>query len=111
MAEKQARIMYVELKSGHGDSGPARIARVTLSQSGRSVYFHGKRLQALKGGGVQGNFFDAQTGEEYWVSGPKRDGTDRHWAGGGIVRIDDDIAEEYWREIRKYDPPKNPLVL
>ena len=27
---KKTRIMYVELKSGHGDNGPARIGRVTF---------------------------------------------------------------------------------
>jgi hypothetical protein len=111
MAGKQIRIMYVELKSGHGDSGPARITRVTFSKSGQSVYFRGKRLQKSGGQGIQGNYFDAETGDEYWVSGPKRDGTDRHWAGGGIVQIDEDVADEYWRDIRECAPPKNPLVL
>ena len=103
--------MYVELKSGHGDSGPARISRVSFSKSGRTIYFKDKQLQAAAGSGIQGNYFEVDTGDEYWVSGPKRDGSDRHWAGGGPVYIDKEIAEEYWREIRKCEPPKNPLVI
>ena len=93
------RILYVELKSGTGDNGPAWIGRVRFSKTGRSIYYRGKRLQ--RGLGISGNYFDAETGEEYWVSGPKQNGQDRHWAGSGAVSIDSDVAEEYWREIRR----------
>lgn len=89
----KTRIMYVELKSGHGDSGPAWIGRVSFSKTGRSVYYRGKTF--ARGQGVSGNHFDVETGEEYWISGVKRDGTDRHWAGAGPVHIDDDVREEY----------------
>ena len=40
---------------------------------------------------------DVETGEEFWVSGVKKDGTDRHWAGSGAVEIDDDVRAEYER--------------
>jgi hypothetical protein len=112
MAGKQTRIMYIELKSGHGDDGPARIGRVTFSKSGLSVYYNGKLFQRLKGSGVcGGNYFDAQTREEYWISGPKHFSPDRHWAGGSTVHIDEDVAAEYWRDIRKCEPPENCLVV
>jgi hypothetical protein len=111
MAGKKTRIMYIELKSGQGDKGPARIGRVTFSKSGLSVYYRGKMFQRLAGTGVNsGNYYDADSREEYWISGPKRDSPDRHWAGGGVVHIDEDVAEEYWRDIRKCDSPKNPLI-
>ena len=42
-----------------------------------------------------------ETGDEYWVSGPKSNGRDRHWAGSGPVEIDVDARQEYWTEIRK----------
>jgi hypothetical protein len=100
MSAKLTRIMYVELKSGFGDNGPAWICRARFTRTGRSLYFHGKRLQAIKGGGISGNFLDPDTGDEYWVSGPNKDGSDRHWAGGGPIVVDDDAAEEYWRDIR-----------
>lgn len=38
---------------------------------------------------------DVQTREEFWVSGVKRNGSNRHWAGSGPVQIDDDVKAEY----------------
>ena len=92
---QESRIMYVELKTGYADKGPAFISRLTFSKSGKSVYFHGKELRRSRGRAIQGNYFDIETGEEYWVSGVKKDGRDRHWAGSGQVQIDEDAREEY----------------
>lgn len=89
--------MYLENKSTGGDRGEARIGWVTFSKTGRSVYYKGKRLQRLKGGGISGNYFDAASGDEYWISGVKKSGTNRHWAGGGAVAIDADAREEFNR--------------
>lgn len=94
----KSRIMYVEYKGG-GLSGPARITRITFSKSMRSVYFAGKRLQSLAGNGYKSNYFDVETGEEYWVSGCKRRGGDRLYH--GLVDIDEDVREEYWVQIRQ----------
>ena len=89
--------MYVELKSGFGDNGPATISWVEFSKTGRSVYYRGRRLLRLKGRGISGNFADVETGDEYWVSGVKKKGGDRHWAGSGPVDIDADALDEYRR--------------
>ena len=89
--------MYVELKSQDGGSGPASIGWVTFSKSGRSVYYRGRRLQRLRGGGVSGNFADAETGDEYCVSGVKKNKEDRHWAASGPGPIADDALSEYNR--------------
>ena len=103
--------MYVELKSGHGDRGPARIGRVTFSKSGQGIYYRGRLYQRLHGTGVAGgNYYESESGDEYWISGPKKDGSDRHWAGGGTVHIDDDVADEYWKSIRASTPPKHRLI-
>ena len=91
------RIMYIEFK-GDGISGPARIGRVTFSKSGRTIYYRGKQFQSLGGRGFKSNYFDVETGEEYWISGPKKNGTDRLY--GGSVEIDEDVREEYWTQIR-----------
>ena len=91
----KAVLRYIELKSGYADNGPAWIARVTLSRSGRGLYF-GHRL--LKRGGGQliaGNYFDSETGEEYWVSGVKKDGRDRHPRGSGRIAIEASVLSEY----------------
>jgi hypothetical protein len=88
-------MMYVELKSGHGDRGPAWIGRVTFSKTGRSIYYRGRELARMKGGGISGNYMDVATREEFWVSGVKRRRSNRHWAGSGPVEIDDDVRAEY----------------
>ncbi|MEM8615891.1 MAG: hypothetical protein AAGF20_03045, partial [Pseudomonadota bacterium] len=93
------RIMYIELKSGYGDSGPAWIEKVRFSKSKRSVHFRGRELLNIGGSGIAGNHIDVETGEEYWVSGVKKDRCDRHWAGSGPVQIDPAIKDEYERLI------------
>ena len=99
---KKRRLMYIELKSGCGDNGPARIGWVTFSKAGRSVYYGVKRFQRCKG--TSGNFFDVETGEEYWISGVKVKGNNRHWAGRGHIEIDSDAMEEYNRYRKKTEP-------
>ncbi len=87
------RIMYVELKTGFSDNGPAWIGKVRFSKTGRTAYYRGRNLE--RHNGVSGNYIDVETGDEYWISGVKRDGTDRHWVGAGPVEIDDDVRDEY----------------
>jgi hypothetical protein len=88
-------LKYIELKSGHADNGPAWIARVNASKSGRTVYFNGMALKKASGGGVSGNHYDLRTGQEYWVSGVKRNAFDRHWAGSGVIKIEESVVAEY----------------
>jgi len=85
--------MYVELKTGFSDNGPAWIGKVRFSKTGRTAYYRGRNLRRIRG--VSGNYLDMQTGQEYWISGVKRDGTDRHWAGAGTVEIDSDVRDDY----------------
>jgi hypothetical protein len=87
----------VELKTGFGDNGPASISWVTFSKTGRTVYYRGRSLQRIIRGGVASNHRDIATGEEYWISGVKKNGQDRHWSGSGRVVVDDDAREEYKR--------------
>jgi hypothetical protein len=83
---------------------------VRFSKSGRTLYVGELELQSCQGQGIRGNYFDVKTGTEYWVSGPKKNGEDRHWAGGGVVRIDADLIDEYWRTIRGCELPNDPFV-
>ena len=94
-----SRIMYVEDKSG-GLTGPARIGRVAFSKSGRTIEYAGRRFRSLKGSGFKANYFDVETGEHFWISGCRKDGADRLYAGGAPVEIDDDVRDEYWTSIR-----------
>ena len=95
----KSRIMYIESKAG-GLSGPARIGRVTFSKTGKTLYYQGRTFQSLKGRGFKSNFYDVATGEEYWISGPRKDGADRLYGGRDLVEIDPDVRREYWRDIR-----------
>lgn len=90
----QPRIMYVEFK-GDGLEGPARIGRVSFSKTGRTVYYQGKILR--RSTGYKTNLVDVESGDRYWVSGPRKDGRDTH---SGIVEIDEDVREEYCVTIR-----------
>ena len=96
----KTRLLYAELKSGYsGDDGPAWIGQGAYSRSGRTIYFNGKAFQSCKGAGIGANFFDLETGEEYWISGVKRNERNRHRYGRGKVMIDQAIIADYLREI------------
>jgi hypothetical protein len=97
---RAGRIMYIECKAG-GLTGPARIGRVTFSQTGRTLYYRGKKFQSLKGRGFKSNYYDVETRDDYWISGPKRNGGDALYGGNSPIEIDDDVREEYWRVIRR----------
>lgn len=86
-------ILYIELKSGYSDDGPAWIGRVKYSKTGQTVYFNNKGFH--KHAGISGNYIDIETGEEYWISGVKKNGRDRHSSGSGRVMIDRKIVDEY----------------
>lgn len=104
----KTRVMYIEYK-GDGITGPARIGRVTFSKTGMSIYYRGKRFARLKGQGFKANYFDAETGEHYWISGCKKDGTDALYS--NTVEIDKDVQEEYWTEIRRRSDLKRVVSL
>ncbi len=93
----QPKIMYIEFK-GDGLAGDGRIGLARFSQTGRTVYYGDLELHTLNGRGYKANFFDVETGEEYWVSGPRRDGNDALYP--AVIHVDEDVREEYWTEIR-----------
>lgn len=96
----QSRIMYIESKAT-GLTGPARIGRVSFSKTGRTLYYRRQAFQSLDGSGFKANYFDIETREDYWISGPRKDGTDRLYGERVPVEIDDDVREEYWTQIRR----------
>jgi hypothetical protein len=101
----KSRIMYIEFKEEL--TGPARIGRVTFSKSGRSLYYGGKTFQSLSGAGFKSNYYDIETHEHYWISGCKKNGEDRLYGERIPVKIDADVREEYWTEIRNQPDRKN----
>jgi len=107
----KTRIMYVENKGGEiverrgqqvpsagGLTGPGRIGRVTFSKTGKSMYYDGKTFHRAEG--FKSNYVCEQTGESYWISGPKRRGGDALYATNIATKIDENVREEYWTKIR-----------
>jgi hypothetical protein len=90
--------MYIENKADL--NGRGRIGRVTYSKTGKTLYYGGRSFQSLKGA-HKANYFEVETGAEYWISGPKQRGGDRLYGQPG-VEIDEDVREEYWLNIRKF---------
>ena len=104
-------IKYIELKSGYSDNGPAWIAEVEFSKSRTTIYFNGMAMG--RGNGISGNYFDYETGNEYWVSGVKKEGGDRYsWARNHKIFVDEDIVEEYLkiRGLETLDKSKYEIV-
>lgn len=95
---ERSRIMYVEDKSC-GLEGNARIGRVYFSKTGKTLYYRGRRFQSLKGMGFKANYIDIDNGDEFWISGPKKDRNDRLYHGQLGVEIDEDVKEEYFKII------------
>ena len=89
--------MYIEDKSGSLNAR-GRIGRVHFSKTGRTLRYDGKQFRSLEGG-YKANYFDTETGDWYWISGPKRNAEDRLYGTPGID-IDEDVREEYWSSIR-----------
>jgi hypothetical protein len=101
----KTRIMYIENKST-SPNGTARIGRVSFSKTSKSLTYAGRTFHSLKGSGFKANYFDAETDEQFWISGPRKDGKDRLHPSSAIpIEIDEDIAEEYWRDIRGLKRP------
>lgn len=93
MKKIRDNILYIELKSGYSDNGPAWIGKVKYSKSGHTIYFNDKGFQ--RSPRIAGNYTDVETRQEYWISGVKKNGADRHWAGSGRIMIDRKVVDEY----------------
>jgi hypothetical protein len=95
---KKTRIMYIESKA-EGLNGPARIGRVSFSKTGLRVRYRDKEFFRIQG--FKSNYREVSSRDEYWISGPRRDGSDRLYVSNTPVEIDADVREEYWTAIRK----------
>jgi len=88
-------------------TGPARIGRVTYSKTGATIYYQGHSLQSLKGRGFKSHYLDIESGEHFWVSGPKKNGEDALYPTNIPAEIDEDVREEYRTKIRKQPEKKH----
>lgn len=86
-------LMYIELKTGYCDDGPAWIGYVKTSKSKKTIYFNDHAFQKYIG--TYSNYIDIENGDEYWISGLKKQESNRHWAGHGKIMIDRRAVDEY----------------
>ena len=100
------RIMYIECKAGALSGGEARIGRVTFSKTGQTIYYTGRTFHKIPGGGFKANYYEEASRDEYWISGPRKDGKDRLYGERVPVVIDEDVRDEYWTEIRNLPDEK-----
>ena len=98
------RLLYVELKTGYSSNGPAWIGYGHFSKTGRTIYFNGK---AFEGGRVGSIHSELLTRDQYWISGVKKDMTDRHWIGSGKILIDRIILPQYLAFVGLTELPKS----
>ena len=102
------QLKYIELATEGNHNGPAWIGKVEFSKSGKTMYFNG---HAFKGNG-HGYCHDIESGEIYWISGVKKNGQDRHWAGSEKIMIDKNVVDEYleYRGLQKLDLKKYIII-
>lgn len=98
-------LMYIELKTGYSDDGPAWIGYVKISKTKKTIYFNDRAFQ--KYNGCYSNYVDIETGDEYWISGLKKKESNRHWAGHGKIMIDQRAVDEYLSLIEEKELPHN----
>lgn len=96
--------MYIERKAGNL-IGPARIVRITYSKTLATIYYRGQEFRKTQG--FKANYYDVETGDEYWISGPRRDGHDALYATNIAPEIDAEVSDEYWTQIRKRPKKSN----
>ncbi len=99
------RLMYIERKTGYSDDGPAWIGYVKTSKSKKTIYFNDHAFQKYIG--TYSNYIDIENGDEYWISGCKKQESNRHWAGHGKIMIDRRAIDEYLSLIGEKQLPLN----
>lgn len=98
-------LMYIELKTGYNDDGPAWIGYVKTSKSKKTIYFNDHAFQRYNGN--YSNYIDVESDDEYWISGLKKYESNRHWAGKGKIMIDRRAVPEYLELIGESELPGN----
>lgn len=86
--------MFVQLKTGHEtDQGPCWISVVRFNRSWKTAYWDGKTLRRWPGM-FDATFYDVETNDQYWLSGPHRDRRDTRYS-NIVPIIDDDARQAY----------------
>lgn len=101
--------MYVECKSGKR-KGEARICRVEFTNTNRSCFYGEQTFRNLRAKAARANFYDVDTEERYWITGCRKNGSDRLPGSKIDIAIDEDVQEEYWKEVREMPEKVGTLI-
>jgi hypothetical protein len=107
----QTRIIYIENKgggyveqwgqqvpSGGELTGPGRIGRATFSKTGKTIYYGGKTFNRWNG--VRRTTFAKRLAKVIGSQGRRGEAEIRCTRRTLRPKIDEDVREEYWTEIR-----------
>jgi hypothetical protein len=101
------RLRYIELITGHQHDGPAWVAFANASKSGAQLYFNGKALKRVEGD----RHIDTANGDVYWAAAVKKEGTNRHREGRGIISIEKSALPSYLRLVGMTEIDANHFVV
>ena len=95
---RKEELKYIEQKTGFktaggSDNGPAWIGWVKLTKSGRGFYFDGKLFRRIRM--LFYSNYRASDGNDYWVSGVKKQGDNRYPWGNQKVKIQASAVSEF----------------
>ncbi|WP_368396750.1 hypothetical protein [Streptomyces sclerotialus] len=68
---------------------------MNFSKTWKTACFQGRTLRRATGlGSLDADFYDAETHEDFWLSGPERDRSDTRY-GPEAPTVEDDAADAY----------------
>ena len=90
--------MYIEFRGPDDRLVSARIGRFSFSKRGKTLYYKGKAF--LRVGRAE--YMEVESRDHYSITGARRDGNDRggNRPGSFPIEIDEDVRQDYWKEIR-----------
>ena len=97
-------LMYIELKTGYSDDGPAWIGYVKTSKSKKTIYFNNHAFQKYNGN--YSNYIDIENGDEYWISGLKK--KESNLTGGRYAKLTCSRPGDIYMASRKGNEERNP---
>lgn len=106
---KNQTILYIECKAETLDNPTGYFVLEHRSKSGRTVYFNNKALKQFNG--YKENYYDIETGEEYWVSGAKKNMQDQLNGDTSNAFIQEEAVELYLKHTGKSTLPKSYTVV
>lgn len=95
MYAMKSKLVYVQAPERYS---PAWIGKGLFSKSGRTMYFNGKAFK---------NGQEIISGDIYWISGVKKDMTDRLFDRTRKIQIDRSVVDEYLVIVGLSELPKS----